>query len=88
MRELNLNEHVFTEQGRFTIDTASFFRNRSGALKVGSFSASFEQHSEGAAPALFGSLANTNRSAPVPEPGTIALLGAGSAGFLLRRRRR
>ena len=64
-----------TLTGNFTITDVSFFHDASNQLQVGSFSASFEQHSEGATPALFGSF--TFRSSAVPEPPVLMLVAIG-----------
>ncbi|HEY3268779.1 MAG TPA: PEP-CTERM sorting domain-containing protein [Armatimonadota bacterium] len=65
--------------GQFTIEDVSFFRAPSGVLKLGNLTATFEQHCEGASPALFGALTYHNLTAPasVPEPGSLCLLSAG-----------
>lgn len=66
-----------TLTGNFTITDVTFYRDSSNTLRVGTFSASFEQHSEGAAPALFGTF--QYQSAAVPEPGSLLLIGMGGA---------
>ena len=66
-----------TLTGNFTITDVSFFQDANNNLQIGSFNASFEQHSEGATPALFGTF--TFRSSAVPEPTTWALAGIGGA---------
>jgi hypothetical protein len=43
-----------TLTGNFTVTDATFFLDASNTVEIGSFGASFEQHSEGAVPALFG----------------------------------
>jgi hypothetical protein len=78
--------------GNFTITDVTFFRDSSNNLEIGTFSASFEQHSESPnAPALFGTFDYRNAAAPAPEPSTFTLLGLGGLGLLgygLRRRKR
>lgn len=68
-----------TLTGNFTITDVSFFRDASNTLRVGSFDASFEQHSEGVTPALFGTF--QFQSSAVPEPSSLVLAGTG--GVLL-----
>jgi hypothetical protein len=65
-----------TLTGNFTITDVTFFTDSTGALQVGGFAATFEQHSEGAAPALFGSF---TYGTVVPEPSGLFLLGLGVA---------
>ena len=81
-----------TLTGNFTVNDVSFYLDAGNVKRIGSFDANFEQHSEGATPALFGRFTfNDSRrpSAAVPEPGSFALLGglAVPAALLLRRRR-
>jgi hypothetical protein len=64
-----------TLTGNFTITDVSFFHDASNQLQIGSFMASFEQHSEGATPALFGTF--TFRSSAVPEPPVLMLAAIG-----------
>src|SRR5262249_59570023 len=61
-----------TLTGEFTITEVTFMTGPAG-LEVETFAASFEQHSEGAAPALFGDFTYDARITAVPEPGTFAL---------------
>jgi hypothetical protein len=69
--------------GSFTITDVTFFRDASNVLEVGTFSASFEQHSERPdAPALRGTFDYRNAAAPAPEPSTFTLLGLGGLGLL------
>jgi hypothetical protein len=72
-----------TLTGNFTVTAASFVRDAAG-LHIGSFAASFEQHSEGATPALFGQFSYS----AVPEPPSLALLGGAALGLLGSARRR
>jgi hypothetical protein len=71
-----------TLTGEFTISEITFTPDLQSIL---SLVASFEQHSEGAAPALFGQF--EYRAAGIPEPGTGLLLGVALALFGGGRRR-
>lgn len=64
--------------GSFTVTDATFAADHS----IISFSASFEQHCEGAMPALFGTYTYA-----VPEPSGITLLAIGTACLIRRRSR-
>ncbi len=67
--------------GKFTITNAVFDYSR-GKPRVVSFAATFEQHGNGAPPALFGTFEYN-----VPEPGPLAFLiglGLSIAGFAFR----
>ena len=70
-----------TLTGAFTIIDVSFSPDpfASTGLKIETFSATFEQHSEGAVPALFGTF--TYNASPIPEPSTVFLLGSGLIGL-------
>lgn len=59
-----------TLTGNFTVTDVAF-RSTASGLIIDRFSTSFEQHSEGATPALFGTFTYLSTA---PEPGTLALL--------------
>ncbi len=65
--------------GTFTVLDIDFGLN--GAIN--SFAATFEQHSGGRAPALFGSLAYNSDAFNVPEPGPISLFLLGVIGIFV-----
>lgn len=69
-----------TLTGRFEVLEAVF----GPGGEVVRFAANFEQHCEGAEPALFGQL---RFDSTIPEPSTALLLGAGLASLALRGRR-
>ena len=74
-----------TLTGSFTVTNFSY----SPTLGIQSFAASFEQHSEGARPALFGTFTYQAIATAVPEPETFAMLlgGLGLIGAAVRRRK-
>lgn len=82
------NRGCNTLTGNFTINNVAF-SNRAEA-ETGSpielFSASFEQHCEGMAPALKGTF--TYSAFPIPEPGTFWLIGASALGLMASRHRK
>ncbi len=77
-----------TLTGSFTVNSVSFFTD-AGDVKIGGLDVNFEQHSEGATPALFGHFTYSSGVSPVPEPETYAMLlaGLGLLGFAARRRK-
>jgi hypothetical protein len=83
-----------TLAGNFTVSDATFFLDANNTIEIGSFGASFEQHSDGAVPALFGTFTYHSSGAPtVPDGGATALLlvigivGLGLCAALFRPRR-
>ena len=60
----------------------------SEVIRVETFAASFEQHSEGADPALFGAFTYDARTTVVPSPGTFALILVGLLPLLRPARHR
>ena len=71
-----------TLTGAFTITEVTFTADLQSIL---SLVGSFEQHSEGASPALFGQF-EYRAAGIVPEPGTGAMTGVGLALLVARRR--
>ncbi|MFO0700689.1 MAG: hypothetical protein U0236_15810 [Nitrospira sp.] len=63
-----------TLTGRFTIFNANFSPDSQGVKQITSFDASFEEHSEGAGPALFGTFQYNVAGIAVPEPSTVSLV--------------
>jgi len=53
---------------------------------INSFAATFEQHSEGLDPALFGKIAFNSNAFNIDEPVTLFLFAIGGIGLLLRRK--
>jgi hypothetical protein len=76
-----------TLTGSFTIFDVGFFRDPFGELQVARFDVQFEQHSEGAAAALFGRFQFDASGAVTPEPATLLLCATG-VGVILRTRSR
>jgi hypothetical protein len=78
-----------TLTGNFTVNSVSFFTDPNNILEIGSLDVNFEQHSEGAAAALFGHFVFQSALAPrvVPEPASVALMSGGLLGLLTIRRR-
>jgi len=72
-----------TIAGRFEITDIAYHDIPGGEWQLDRFAMTFEQHSEGATPAMRGSLT----FAAVPEPGTLAVLGLSSFALIRRRRK-
>jgi hypothetical protein len=77
-----------TLTGSFTILDATFGKDSAGKPILLSFDATFEQHSEGAKPALFGEIQFNQPASVAPEPASWLLLASGSLGLLTCRRRK
>jgi len=73
--------------GSFTIFDVTYVSAPNGELRIATFDAQFEQHSEGAVPALFGSFEYDASGTPVPEPATMLLCMTGAV-LLYRKQRR
>jgi hypothetical protein len=79
------NRGCNTLGGSFLVNEATFSPD---GLTVDTFSAAFEEHYEGAEPALFGRFDfEANPAPPVPEPGTLMLVSMGLASAWRRRNR-
>jgi hypothetical protein len=79
-----------TLTGNYTINAVTFLRDSSNVLRIATFDVTFEQHSEGATPALFGHFTFQSSLAAVPEPSPLVLVGLGGPlalglGWLRRR---
>ena len=81
-----------TLTGNFTINSVSFFTDSTNTLEISTLDVNFEQHSEGATPALFGHFTyNAGVATAVPEPSSLALATIGAVfcfGFARRCRKR
>jgi hypothetical protein len=76
------NRGCNTLTGNFTVNDLTYTTDPvTGALKLLTFDATFEQHCEGLPPALFGRI-QFNEPEVVPEPSTLVLFGAGSLGLI------
>ena len=72
--------------GRFTVERATFGTDSSGAPTIQTFAATFEQHCEGAVPALFGTFVFDASPVPAsvplsPLPSILAIAIAACAAF-------
>jgi len=74
-----------TLTGNFTVNSVSYFTDASSVRQIGSLDVNFEQHSEGATPALFGHF--TFQNSAVPEPSALAVAGLAMTVLAARRRR-
>ena len=79
--------------GSFTITNLTYTITPSNTFVLDAFDASFEQHSEGADPALFGQVSYRNTgNAPVPEVSTTVsfglLLALGLGGVVIARKKK
>jgi hypothetical protein len=75
-----------TLTGNFTVNSVSYFLDASNVRQIGNLDVNFEQHSEGATPALFGHF--IFQSSAVPEPSSVVLTGCAACGWLVSGRRR
>jgi hypothetical protein len=78
------NRGCNTDTGSFVVTDATFFPDNT----ISSFSASFEQHCEGATPALFGTFTYNANATEVPEPAAYSLVGVGVVCLLFMRLQR
>jgi hypothetical protein len=80
-----------TLTGNFTVSSVQFFKDTSNNFQLGELDVTFEQHSEGARPALFGHftyLATGFNLPTVPDNGgSMLLLGLGVAALFVVSRR-
>ncbi len=71
-----------TLTGNFTVDWVQFFKDASNNFQIGALDVTFEQHSEGATPALFGHFTYLRTGFAIPEGGSsVLLLLLGSVGL-------
>lgn len=80
-----------TLTGQFTVQAVGFYTDSLGTLRVNNFAATFEQHSGGGTPALFGTFTYSAGIAAVPETSSalagMLAVGACASGLSRRNRR-
>jgi hypothetical protein len=82
------NRGCNTVTGRFNVEQATFGTDSTGAQTIQTFTATFEQHCEGAVPALFGTFSfDANPiAAPVPVSPVPSIIAIVIAAFAASRR--
>ena len=82
------NRGCFTLTGNFTVQTAQFILGGTGGTAVvDRFAATFEQHCEGAIPALFGTFSFDSDPSRIPEPTSLPLTAFGLLVFWIIKKR-